>query len=232
MPIDLGATSISQIRLGATPLTEIRLGSTLVWSVATMFDNFNRADANTLGPNWINDYTSSVYVPGIAQNTARMNMPDGLIFVLGQSAWTRYTAATTPGDDGYLEVKMATIGSAYDGGNWVSQAYRRLSNGASSDGVGFHLYASTVSIVRRVAGVDTVMVACGSFLAGDVLRLQQTGNVHTCLVNGVVRNSWNDSGATAQKGAGFRSMGMRFDGGKDFLGPRQFSPAFDYILAT
>ncbi|SKS04661.1 Uncharacterised protein [Mycobacteroides abscessus subsp. abscessus] len=88
--------------------------------------------------------------------------------------------------------------------------------------------SSTLRIVRR-AGVDTVVKTIGTFGAGDVIRHNFVGNVHTFRRNGSLLEEWNDENATAPKGTGNRSLIISVQGSKDLLGPRRFGPAIDYV---
>lgn len=237
MPARRGSGLITDIRRGSTLINEVRRGSTLVWAraAAALRDDFNRDDSDTLGAAWANYGTSPDRFLGVENNYARVKIPDGQIggiFALVTSRM-RYVSAVNPGDNGYVECRMSTIGSSFSvlSGTFgfVSQIFGRLSNGAFTHGVGIEMVAGRCWIVRRVNNVETRMADGGNFQAGDVLRLTFTGNVHVLFVNGREVARWNDTTPTALSGASYRSLGIRGDGGKDLGGPRRFSPAFDYV---
>lgn len=231
--ISLGSTSIIDIRRGTTLINEVRRGSTLVWARTTIFDDFERDDADTLGSDWT--YSgSTTHKLGINSGTARVKIPDGLIggfFSLETSrAW--FNVDTASDDDGFVECQPGSLGSSASGGSpsgYVTDVFGRVSNGALTEGVGIRLIAGLLYIVRRVASSDTVMASGGSFVSGDVLRLTYVGNLYTLTRNGSQVAEWDDSGATASVGAGYRTLGIRGDGAKDLLGPRRFSPALNYV---
>ena len=235
MSLRIGGTPIVGLRLGSTPIQQLRLGSTIIWSASgagIIRVDFNQADQIGLGADWTSHGGVSPYLASISSGYARINIPDGLLFLGLQEDRVRYNATTLPGDDGHIRVKIASMG---DGTGYFaarSQAFRRLSNAAFTHGVGIELSNSQLKIVRRVASVDTIMANCGTYQPGDEADLVQAGDVHTMLLNGTDVGAWNDSGHTASKGAGFLSIGLMFSGGKDGLGPRRFSPAFDYVEAA
>jgi hypothetical protein len=235
MPIYRGSTPITAIYKGSTPVTAVYRGSTLIWSINTLRDDFNRADTANLstGGAWADHSPAGLtYTAGIVNNTCRVAIPDGLIDTTMQTARKRYALAVSPDDDGYVEARVASVGDGTDetGAVLLTQVFGRVSNTAFTNGVGFQLDQSVIRIVRRAASTDTVMVAdCGSYVPGNIIRLTQVGNLHTLTCNGAFRNEWNDTGATGSRGATFRSLGIRVDGTKDFLGPRRFSAALDYV---
>ena len=233
MPIRYAGHEITALKRGDVDISQVRHGSSLVWTKAPIFDGFNRDDSVGLGTDWTDHGPSgNPYLASVVNNYARINIPDNQVFVAFVEARARFNAAQTVSDDGYLEFRIATQGDGSGWSNYPTQVFRRLSNSAFTHGVGVQLDASTLRIVRRVGGGDTVMRNCGAFHAGDVCVLTQVGNVHTLFRNGTDVGAWNDNAGTASKGSGFRSVGVYFSGGKDAFGPRRFSPALDYIAAA
>lgn len=234
MAIRPGTGTVTDIKYGSTPVNEIRRGSTLVWTRSFLGDDFNRADAATVGANWTDCGTSTDHKLGIENGTARVKIPEGLLggyFDLRTSRW-RYNAGTASADDGYIEADVASKGDGFSTtsmSGFSSQLLGRLSNGGYTHGVGMQLTAGRVWIVRRVANVDTLMADGGNFQGGDTIRVQYTGYLFTLYVNGEPTAGWDDASHTSSKGAGFRSLGIQGMGGKDLLGPRRFSPAFDSV---
>lgn len=228
MSINIGSTPVVAIAIGSTPLVAIRIGSTLVWSSTPLRDDFNRDDEDALLAPWINETPSAVYHAGVEGNACRLVLPDGLTSQPRVDSWFRHSTQFTA-DDGTLEIQVANNGSQ----DYVTQVWRRLSNnGTHAAGVGINLSQSRAGIVRRVAGVDTIMDPGGFFTGGSKLTLDQTGNVHTLSKGGHVIGEWDDTVGTAAKGAANRSIGIHVQAAKDALGPRRFSPSLNDIQAT
>lgn len=235
MTIKLGSTTISALRMGSTEVTQVRLGSTLIWAKTSVRDDFNRPDQIGLGANWTDHGTATDdYRAAVAQNTARINVPDQP-FNLGQdlklSRW-RYSASTVPGDNGYVEFRIGNAGAI--SADHITQVYGRLSNGAWTHGVGVQLDSGLLRIVRMVGGTETIMASSGgtsgNYSSGDIVRLTFNGQVFSLYRNGVLVAGWTDTG-TSSSGAGFRSLGVRFTGSKDLFGPRRYSASLDYVEA-
>lgn len=234
MPIIRGAGApLTAIRRGSTPINEIRRGTTLVWAASLLRDNFNDARGIGLGPAWtdhgpaVSPYLASV----VNSQFARINLPDGVNFIAGQRSRWRYNLAQAPSDDGYLEIKVATQGD-WDG-TFSTTAFSHLSNTAFTDGVGINLRGSQLHITCMLAGTETDKADCGGFVPGDVVRLVHTngGTLHQMFRNGRLVGAWDGTGV-AQKGSGYRSVGLSVYGRKDsFLTPRRYSPGIDYIEA-
>lgn len=221
---------IVAIKRDGYDIVEIRRDGYVIWSTSMLGDTFDRDD---LGANWIH-YGSSTYKADIVNGSLRLDIPDGLVSAALNTDRVRLNTGTTAADDYYLEFRIGSQGSgdSITGTKHRTQVFARVSNGAFTHGVGVELLNSKLAIVRRVANVDTIMVPdCGAFAAGDFCRLSGVGNLHTLRRNGSFAGEWNDSGATASKGAGYRSIGARVDGSKDLLGPRRFSPSIDVVSA-
>lgn len=235
MTIKLGSTTISALRLGSTEITQVRLGSTLIWAKTNVRDDFNRPDSVGLGASWTDHGTATGdYRAGISQNTARILVPDVLFDVvqpLRLSRW-RYNAAVVPADNGYVEFRIGNAGAI--SADHITQVYGRLSNGGWTHGVGVQLDSGLLRIVRMVGGTETVMASSdpsgGNYSSGDIVRLTFTGQVFSLYRNGVLVAGWTDTGSSLA-GAGYRSLGVRFTGSKDFLGPRRYSASIDYVEA-
>lgn len=229
MGIKLQSADIGSIKLTAADIDQVRLGASLVWSRSLMRDEFARADSVGMGSaSWATHGPGvSPYILGVESGRARMGMPDGLIGQVLQTDTVRWLPNTTNGDDGYVEVQVGTRGASDS--TMLSVAWRRCAESSPTHGVGISFQSAGVGIMRRVSGTNTRMALCGAFADGDILRLNQAGNVHTLFNNGTDVGVWNDSGATASKGSGFRRMAMTMTADKLFLGPRRFSTSFEYI---
>ncbi|QYC54287.1 hypothetical protein SEA_ALLEGRO_43 [Mycobacterium phage Allegro] len=220
---------ISRIHRNGVDLIQVRRGSQLIWSSNILLDTFNRDDANTLGEHWTS--TGTGYKLGISSGGARLAVPDGLVALALNTDYARFNAATLDNDDYDLEIVVGSKGASdsITGTKHRTEVFARGSNTGVTHGVGIDLYGSAVSIVRRVASVNTIMKAGGAYAPGDRVRLRGVGNLHNLYVNGEFRVQWDDSSGTAQKGSGYRSLILRADGSKDLLGPRRFSASIDSV---
>lgn len=236
MPAYRGSGPIPDIRRGSTLINEIRRGSTLLWSRALKGDDFNRDDADTLGPNWT--YLTLVqgdYVLGVDNQMARVQLPDGLVggvFSLRTSV-ARYTAQTALSDTGFIEVRAGSRGDSWSlasPSGYTSTVYGRANNQGSTltNGAGIYLRAGSCGICYVGALDDCVEVLdCGGFQAGQVLRLAYSGTTYTLTVNGILRATWTDTGNKVSIGADYRTLAMRSQAAKDALGARRFAPRID-----
>jgi hypothetical protein len=171
-----------------------------------------------------------IYPIGVVSNgAAKMFMPSGLVSLPTQTSYSRHTAQSAA-DDGYVETSPSSVGSP----GFVTQVFRRWNNnGFAQDGVGLDFRSSVVSLVRRVSGVDTLVApSIGYYTPGDTFRLTQTGNAHAVTKNGLPLTTWNDSGATAHKGSGYRSIAMSMQCSQELLGPANHSPTLSYVLGN
>lgn len=169
------------------------------------------------------------FVIGVIGNAARMIIPDGLMSLDPQTSRLRHSIPLTS-DDGFIETEVAELGSP----GMATQLFRRYANdGTGARGVGMHLENSTVSIVRKVGGVEQIVTpgGAGAFGPKSRLRLVQAGNVHTLLRDGDILESWDDATGTAASGALNRSVAMTMQGAKELLGSRKFSPTLSYVEA-
>lgn len=239
MTLFRGTTPITSVYRGATPITSIYRGTTLLWTTsgafADGFDDFpDNLDTLVDTGRWADEGPSTDYVLGINNGTARVMVPDGLLggFFSLKTSRMLYTVGILGQDDVYSECRVATKGDAASltsSAGYVTQMFHRGSNGAVTHGVGLEMRGGHFWITRRVAGTETKMADIGTFVSGDRLGLLSAGNLHVAYRNGEPINGWTDSGATASKGSGFRSLWIRGDGAKDLLGPRRFSPALDSV---
>lgn len=228
MPIIHG-DNIQRIVHAGEDIVQVRQGSELIWSSATLRDDFNRDDGD-LGDDWTS-YGIHTYKLGVVTKACRMAIPDGLVSLALNTDRARFNAAVAAADDYELEFRIGSQGASdsITGTKHRTQVLARVINSSLTHGVGVDLYASQASIFRRVTGLDTIMEPCGAFAAGDVGIMRGVGNLHSLYINGEFRGEWDDSAATAAKGSDYRSLAVRCDGSKDLLGPRRFSPSLDYV---
>lgn len=234
-----GETQITAVYHGADEINQIWHGSNLVYARFVIRDDFDRDDMEDLSADgtWTDLGPSTDRLLGITDGAARLQTPDGLIGSLFamRTSRMRYGLDSAPGDDGYIEARMSTRGdpfTALSGSTGYRSDLFGRCNDSFTHGVGMRFVAGVVRLVRRVSGTEAFVGDHDGevvFQPGDTMRKTHVGNMHRLFLNGVQRAEWNDSGATAQKGASYRHMVIRADGGKDFLGPRRFSPAFDYV---
>lgn len=230
MGIALGNNALRGVRYGSRPVTQIRLGDRVVWSPSAMRDSFDRGDGD-MTPWQPIAGTAFPYVATVVNGSCRMNIPEGLIFDTLRTATHRFIGATAQSDNGILKIRVGSRGD--DNGAIYTQVFSWMPNDASaSHGVGIELRASNLYIVRRVAGVDTLMVHCGSYLAGEEIWLATNDRTYSMYRNGKFVGAWPDDAASAARGPFYRSMGLVVRGWKDLLGPRRFSAAIDNIEHT
>ena len=169
------------------------------------------------------------YVIGKSGGAARMLVPDGLLSLNKQFSRMRYPTQT-PGDDGWLNIRVAQPGAQ----GYGTQVFRRYSNNGSAEvGVGLDLRDNMVGLVRRVGGNNVIVKPnMTGYGPGTRLWLDQTGDVHTLFRDGIEVGAWEDTGHTAAIGAGQRSAAMVMAGSKELFGTRRFSPSLDYFEAA
>jgi hypothetical protein len=167
--------------------------------VATFIDDFNRADAADLGPNW----TTIIATHTIVANQAAAPGAVTYVNVWATSAATAdcFSQATLTGFGG---TNMAVIARC-DGtdSNW----YRLTYNG------------TTLQLSKRVAGTITALGAAHTvtLVAGDVIKITAVGSAIKGYRNGVEVCSATDTalpGGSTQRKVGIRSFGsaaVRFD---------------------
>ncbi|MFA5707949.1 hypothetical protein [Mycolicibacterium sp.] len=207
------------------------LGNQLVWSASGIRDDFNRDDAPTLGAGWVDHGPASTYKAGVVNGMCRLAVPDGLLALALITSRQRCVIDTLDRDDGYIEFRVGSQGSgpSITGDLCRTTVFGRVSNAAFTHGVGIGVDSSTIRLVRRVAGSESVVENFGAFSAGDVIRHRFQGDLHTVYRNGKFVGEWDDDEQTAARGAGFRSLGVVVMASKDLLGPRRFGPALDYV---
>ncbi|AXH45705.1 hypothetical protein SEA_PLACALICIOUS_41 [Mycobacterium phage Placalicious] len=169
------------------------------------------------------------YTIGVLGDIAKMLIPDGLLTLNRHTSRLRHETLLD-GDDGYLEVQVADLGAP----DYPTQVFRRYANNGSGDtGVGMQFMNSQVSLVRRVGGNNTlVLPQVASYSPGDVLRLEQFGDIHSITRNGETVGVWEDNSATAAKGVNNRSVAMIMQGAKELNTSRKVSPGLAYLEAA
>lgn len=231
--------------LGEQRIGGVYLGDEQLWSDTRLVDMFDDVDANGLPINidledtgrWTDLGSSTDHKAAVYNGTMRLDLPDGLLAQLHRTSRARFNSQHAT-DDGYIEVKPATRGNGsppiFSGATYTTDIFRRGNNSGSTHthGVGIRMRESQLYIVSRISSTDAERADCGTFAPNDVIKLVQSGNLHTMLRNGNPVGEWNDTGGLAQKGSSYRSLIVRVDASKDLLGPRRFSPALDYVICT
>jgi hypothetical protein len=238
-----GSTIIPDIRHGTTQINEIRHGTTPRWVRGGAFDDFIRLDGagnaidtpNTLGSDWTDHGPSFDWKLGVEDGRVRVGIPDAMIgaFWDFRTSCARYNVSTNSVDDGFIECLAATQGdgaSFTSPSGFVTEVYGRMSNAAFTHGVGIRMSAGHCWLIRLVGSSPTLVADGGTFQAGARLRHHFAGDLHKLYVDGRLAATWPDSGHTASKGSGFRSLGLLGQGCKDTFGPRRFGPALDYVM--
>ena len=235
MTLYRGTAPIIAVYRGATPITAIYRGTVPLWSPDTAGDDFNGAAGPLALPTWA-DINASVYKLGIEDGRARVLIPDGLLggFWDFNTSTFRYALSVNPGNNGYVEARLATQGdssSITSLSGYVTDVWNRGNNLGSTHthGVGFRAIGGQVQLCSVIGSVVAARDDPVPFQSGAICRVSSVGNIHTQLLNGKAVGEWNDSGGLAQQGTNYRSLIITGQGAKDFLGPRRFSPALDYV---
>lgn len=143
----------------------------------TQTDNFDRANANPIGGNWVTVPSNSAIQ--IVSNAAT---PSSLAADCS-CIWTAITSFPT---DQYSQAAVTVTGTV--GGNAGMGVIVRGSKTANTyyrlciD----HAAASNVFLGKKVAGTSTaIWTRTQAFTDGDILRLEVRGNILRALLNGV-----------------------------------------------
>lgn len=186
--------------------------------MATFTDDFDRADAGSLGASWV-EWTAGHIISG---NKA---LPES------NSACASFSATDLDSDDHYAEYTLTGNPPASP---FFGPIVRAANIGTSATNTGAYYVlmvsgasANAVSIRRKAASSGTVtLIASGTqaVVAGDVLRLEAEGSTIRAKVNGVVICSVTDTVVPA----GQRRVGLYSDmpnSGPGTLGYDNFSAA-------
>lgn len=164
----------------------------------------------------------------------QMLIPDGVAAVLGTITSTMRSEGTTATDDNFVEVVVGSVG--YQG--LITDVLAHYpEDGSSSQGLGFRLVDSTLSIVQRSnigLGPSTAVVeGCGLYTIGDTIRLETYAELHyhTLLRNGWIVGIYDDLGGLTL-GAGYRTVALSMQAEiATEGGARSTSPNFVSLIA-
>ncbi len=125
-------------------------------------DNFNRADENPLGGNWVND-------TGYGACRIVSNAVDG---AAGASCMARWNV-DVPNADQYCQVRIAAGATIF----YQGAAVRVQGNSSKTAYILFAYSATQITLYRFVGGVGTVLYNDGavSVAPGDTIKLEASG---------------------------------------------------------
>lgn len=236
----MAPTPLTAAPIGRNGVSRFMLGNRTVWNAVQVYDDFNHPDGPLTSYGWKSYGPSLTHFASVEDGVCRMDVPDGVIEELLSGPWEhtsymRYTKATSPYENGYVETKIAAKGDSVPTllgeAVYATHVYGRVTNTGIDDGVGLWLGASQVGIVVKKNLLESIVGRYGAYAVGDVLRLQWDGINYTVWRNGRVIGTWVDSSGKVATGLTHRSLAIRMHGAKELLGlgPRRFSPALDYV---
>lgn len=165
----------------------------------------------------------------------QMLIPDGLAEVLGTITSIMRSEGTTDTDDNFVEVVVGSMG--YQG--LITDVLAHYpGNGSSSQGIGFRLVDSTLSLVERsnpldLGAVTNVMAGAGLYNIGSRIRLESYSELHyhQLFLNGDLVCFYEDAG-TLTLGAGYRTVALMMQAEIATVGgARSTSPNFVSLIA-
>jgi hypothetical protein len=229
MALHLDGQVFEGLHLGDINFEGLYLGDQRLWSLTNLRDDFT-GDGDLDPALWVREQAGTFFDIGRTDDTARVQIPDGILSVTWgfQTSKYRFIGGQSAADDGHLEFRIANKGT----GGYATHMYRRYANAGGATGVYVGMHSSDLFIGRRAAGVNTRLIECGAFDAGDVIRFVQKGNLHSVYRQGEFAGEWEDVGNTAAVGAANRSIAMLMQGEKAIFMPREFSPSIDYFEAS
>ena len=202
----LTATS-SQKYVSAPNLSAVgALSATVVSAGAHYSDDFNRADATTLGANWTQRNTVSTNQFQIVGNAARAATTD--FSLMSVSTWVQpmrsnhHRVNAVLKNFGFADIMVIFVRS-----NATTQVALMAS------GIGFALPLSifTSTSYENAWGTGTQQVNLGVFVAdGDTISLEANSSRYTAYQNGVALGYWDDTGAIAPVDSSHREVGIAY----------------------
>lgn len=200
-------------------------------------DDFNRANASTLGSNWRVDVNSQ---PQISSNHAQFKVPANGDGRAGN--WVSYSAGLLSSDNYGVKFQLASpsgnlatnnftggvlaVGDSFGSGTMcyglvstgsgcliVTQSGTPITSGISS--------GQTGQTSRATTGTNAAVT--------DLFEFRRAGNVFTLLQNGSSLLTWTDTGNTVSSGATYRRFGMIVEGNYPAFNAAYYSPAVDSI---
>jgi len=217
-----------KIYRGDQEVDRIYRGDSLVYQKTlgnTASDNFNRTNANGLGPNWSFYNVSNVNLStSIVSNMARSNVQtDDGTFICR----CRYDTTPALADDQYVQAK---IGAA---NNVASDLFSHIGLRENSPAIGAVAWAVIIDLVNNTAKITSAINGTWTARTGtlsavsvnDVFRLEARGRLFTAYRNGSSIGSWNDTGNLTAMGSDYLHGGLGTTSKRIF-----FSNSFSYSL--
>lgn len=157
------------------------LATCIVFGAQLFSDDFNRADAATLGANWTNDAGASGGWQIATNRATQINLV---------AIQTAYLSSWTGGNDQYAETQMVTLA-----GGWFGPVVRASTNTTGYVAAVFALgSAANIVVVSFIAGASTTVGTVSTTVnANDVVRLEAQGTTIRVKLNGVQIFSQTDA---------------------------------------
>ena len=167
----------------ATAKPSSNMGFTIETGIAqSAFDSFNRANG-AIGANWT------------VQNGGLNVSGNAIVGTGSTNNWGFYSAPTfsvTP--DQFAEISLP---AAVPAGGGAGPAVRASGSGASADNYNCHPNNTTLYLEKILNGASTILSSVGNATAaGDVIRLEVSGNTINCYYNGVLKLTATDNSLT------------------------------------
>lgn len=197
MSIPIGSDPVDAIYIGSGSVDKVYVGSDLVWPVAREYsDNFNRANANNLGPNW----TTHVGQISISSNVATSGSPPSYAtYNLPLSTDNMEVSAKIINVSGGLIGCRFILGANLSNATAVVAEVRQNTTGASTINT---QTGSWGSLTQRSSATLTIT-------AGATYTFRRTGNLYQILQNGSpTALSWQDTGNVHPRNSSHRHVGF------------------------
>lgn len=235
--IGIGSGQLSKLSIGSTPIQKVSLGSSLVWSAGASYtDNFNRANATTLGSSWRVDVNSQ---PQIVSNHAQFKTPNSGDGRAGN--WVSYVTALNTDNYGVDIQLSSTSGSAAT--NNFTGAVLAIGDTFGSGMMCYGLVStgSGCLIVTQSGAVNSPGISSGqsgqtsrattatNVVNTDAISFKRSGNVFTLYKNGSSILSWTDTGNVVSSGSAYRRFGFIVEGNSSNFVSSFYSPGVDQI---
>lgn len=208
----------------------VTIGTGGTGAYSYLSDNFNRANASSLGSNWRTDSGSNV--ASIISQRANPPVLSGTQISAGAIYyyWSTYTGGNPYTDNYVVQIQIDVPASAAGGeggaGYYVGLYLAAPSSYSSSS----NLVAFTAATAGGNSGIfsmqnapsapynpmnsgffsnQTIRASGSANVAnGDIMSLKRKGNVFTAYINGVLKYSWTDSSNVIPTGANNRYWGF------------------------
>ncbi|HUL16951.1 MAG TPA: hypothetical protein VLV88_13215 [Terriglobales bacterium] len=167
----------------ATAKPSANIGFTIETGIAqSVFDNFNRANG-AIGLNWT------------VQNGGLNVSSNAIVGTGSTSNWAFFSAAVAAfTSDQFAEISLP---ASIPAGGGAGPAVRASGTGSSADNYNCHPNNTTLYLEKILNGASTILSSIGNTTAaGDVIRLEVSGNTINCYYNGVLKLTATDNSLT------------------------------------